>query len=348
MMEMIIRGVSINVASPCYVICEIGNNHDGDIGKAKLLIEAAAECGADAVKFQTFKALDIVSPGVTADAYEGWAVDTDYKYWYQFIETLELPFEAYPSLIDLSHSLGLAFISTPGSIEALEFLDTQNVDAIKIASMDLNNAGLLSAARTIEKPIILSTGMAELEEVRLAVGELSDTSLALLHCVSNYPLKLEDANLRNILLLRDNFDCPIGFSNHALGDELDVLAIAGGASILEKHFTLSRDTERIAEHHFSMEPREMGVLIDRLRATERLLGSYQRILGQEEALNRVSFRRSVTAANQIRHGEIIKIENLKFVRPGNGIPPRDVESILGKRLKRTVEEGDKILHDDIA
>lgn len=241
---------TIGNGNPCYIVSEIGNNHDTNIETAKALIKASYEAGADAVKFQTFKSLDIVNPNMPANAYPGWDVSDRFEYWYQFVNTLAMPYEWYDELIAYTRKLGLAFISTPASIEAAHFLADKKIDALKIASMDLNNTPFLREVDHMGLPVILSTGMSMTEEIQEAVSVFKKSPLILLHCVSNYPLGYEDANLLNIPMLKDAFSLPVGFSNHALGYDLDITAVALGACVIEKHFTFERSNPNIAEHHF--------------------------------------------------------------------------------------------------
>jgi len=342
-----IREKQVGSNWPCYLIAEIGNNHNGDPERARELIRAAHEAGVDAVKFQTFKAKDIVSPKVPANAYPGWDVSDRYSSWIEFVETLELPYEAYDELISQAHTLGLDFISTPASLEALEFLGEKRVDAIKIASMDLNNIPFLQQVSQTGLPVILSTGMSTLEEIQESVQFLSQSRLALLHCVSNYPLKYQDANLLNIVTLQETFSVPVGFSNHALGHDLDIAAVALGARILEKHFTLSRKEKQIAEHHFSMEPSEFKEMVDRVRSFEHALGSRMRSLTSEEEKNRSLARRSIAVKRNLRAGKRIEAKDLLVIRPGTGIEPKHLTEVIGRRLQRSVEAFQTLTWSDI-
>ena len=337
MKKFIINGKIISENQECYIIAEIGNNHNGSKETAKELIKAAADSGADAVKFQTFKALDIVNPKIKSNSYSGWDVPEKFEYWYQFIETLEIPLEWYDELIKLTRELGLAFISTPASIESAKFLSEKSIDAIKIASMDLNNYPFLSEVDLLGLPVILSTGMSTLDEVKKAAEQFKNSPLGLLHCVSNYPLDYKDANLLNIRMFIENFDVPIGFSNHALGYDLDILAISLGAVIIEKHFTLNRKTNHIAEHHFSMEPKELKELVYKIRNTENILGSYQRSLKSEEKKNKQEYRRSLYSKKNLMKNKIINESDIIALRPGVGLEPAMVSKIIGMRANRDIK-----------
>ena len=343
-----VRGKEIGDGWPCYFVAEIGNNHNGDLETARKLIRAAADAGADAVKFQTFKASDIVSPKVPADAYPGWDVSDRFSTWREFIETWELPYDAYDGLIDEAHAHGLAFISTPASFEALHVLVGKRVDALKIASMDLNNIPLLELAKRSGLPVLLSTGMATLEEIRRSVGTLAGVPLVILHCVSCYPLDYSDANLLNIRMLRDRFTIPTGFSNHALGWDLDLAAVTLGAVLIEKHFTLSRATDRLAEHHFSMEPGEMSEMIARARRIEKALGTYERTFTAAEQQSRELARRSVTVIRDLARGETIRAGDVTLLRPGTGIEPGSLSRVIGRRVLHDLRAYDTLTWADLS
>ena len=328
---------TIGKGNPCYVISEIGNNHDTNIKTAKALIKASCKAGADAVKFQTFKSLDIVNPKVPANAYPGWNVAGRFKYWYQFVDTLAMPYEWYDELIPYTRKLGLAFISTPASIEAAHLLAEKKADAIKIASMDLNNTPFLKEVDGLGLPVILSTGMSTIEEIQEAVSVFKKSPLILLHCVANYPLAYEDANLFNIRMLKDKFSFPVGFSNHALGYDLDITAVALGACVIEKHFTFDRSNPSVAEHHFSMQPDEMKQMVEKIRIIEKALGSYERKMTKSELQTRDLARRSITIKKDLRAGEKIAKQDLVVVRPGTGIAPKHVNDVIGKKVKAAMK-----------
>jgi sialic acid synthase SpsE len=332
---------------PCYIISEIGNNHGANKDTAKKMIKASADAGADAVKFQTFKTLDIVNPNVPANAYPGWDVSDKFEYWYQFVETLEMPYEWYDELISYTRSLGLAFISTPASFEAVEFLGSKKVDAVKVASMDLNNIPLLKEIEKLGLPVILSTGMSTIDEIEEAVAVFKKSPLAILHCVSDYPLKSEDAGLLNIKMLRERFKIPVGFSNHALGYDLDIVAAALSASIIEKHFTLDRSDTKTAEHHFSMQPEEMKEMVEKVRMIKKALGGGDRKMNANESKNRQLARRSITAAKEILKGQAISKSDLTFIRPGTGLAPKYLDDVVGKKTKRTIKPYELIERGDL-
>ncbi len=332
-----IRDKIIGEQQNCYFIAEIGNNYEGDKEKAKKLIIAAAESGADAVKFQTFKATDIVSPFVKSNEYPGWDVSDEFEYWYQFVQTLEMPLDWYDELIELTRNLGLAFISTPASYEAAKFLSSKSIDALKIASMDLNNYPFLSKVDKLGLPVIISTGMSSLMEIKKATDQFKVSPHCLLHCVSNYPLDKEDANLLNITMLKEEFNIPVGFSNHALGNRLDIMALTLGASIIEKHFTFDRNTSSVAEHHFSITPEELKNLIEELKSTSISLGSFDRVVKSKEKNNKKQFRRSLYSNKYIAKNKIISEDDIVAIRPGTGLEPANISKIIGKKAIRGIK-----------
>ncbi|MDP3703815.1 MAG: N-acetylneuraminate synthase family protein [Candidatus Omnitrophota bacterium] len=342
-----IRDKQVGAGHPCYLIAEIGNNHHGSPDAAKALIQAAADAGADAVKFQTFKAEDIVSHELPANAFPGFDVSDRFEKWIDYVRTTELAYEAYDDLIREAHAQGVAFLSTPASVEALQLLVDKQADAIKIASMDLNNLPFLRRVAQTGRPVILSTGMSTLEEIREAVQALGRLPLALLHCVSTYPLQYENANLLNISTLQDTFAVPVGFSNHALGYDLDIAAVVLGARLIEKHFTLNRKHPEMAEHHFSMEPDEFADLVSRVRTMERALGSRSRTLTPEEQRNRSLARRSVTVTRDLQAKDVLTAKDLVLLRPGTGIEPKHLNDVIGKRLGRTLKAFQPLAWDDL-
>jgi sialic acid synthase SpsE len=337
----------IGTDQPCYVILEIGNNHDGSVDQAKLLIAEAKQAGADAVKFQTFRAKDIVRPNLLASEILEWNVSDRYTYWYEFVQTLELPWESYDALIEFTHDQGLAFVSTAASIEAVLFLAEKRVDALKVASMDLDNHPLLHAVRKTGLPVVLSTGMGTIQEIDEAVAILEDLPLALLHCVSIYPVDAKSANLRNISMLAERYPVPVGLSDHSLGTSLPIAAVALGACLVEKHFTLSRSTSSIAEHHFSIEPDEARQLIEAVRSVEAALGSHERSLSGAELDNRERYRRSVVVVRDLGRGHTLGPDDLTCVRPADGLSPKYLEDVVGRTLRRDLKCWESLKRDDI-
>ena len=321
-----------------YIIAEIGNNHNGSIEEAKRITLEAYKSGADAIKVQSFRGLDIVSPKVLASDLPEW--DTGgFEYWYQFAESIALPLEDHQELIDYSISLGLDFITTPVSVGILAELEQFNgISAYKVASMDLTNKNLLIQMSKTSKPIIMSTGMGSMEEIGSAVDIFKKSNLTLLHCVSDYPLDPANAFLGNIKILKESFkDYKIGFSDHSLGHELSVAAVCLGAEVIEKHFTLDRNNKKPAEHHMSMEPDEFMRLTQWIKALDTNFSQDKWGRSEIETSNKVQFRRSFHYKSALSLGHIVTLDDLTFVRPGQGIGYDQIEDILEKKLIRSVE-----------
>ncbi len=331
-----------------YIISEIGNNHNGNVEKAIAMIDASKTVGVDAVKFQTFRGIDIVSPKVKANEYKGWDVK-NFEFWYQFLDTIALKLEDHQKVIDYSVKLGLDFITTPTSPYIVEYLEKLNgIKAYKIASMDLNNTPLLEAVAKTKKEIIMSTGMGEIEEVHKAVTILKNHKLSVLHCVSDYPLDPEKAFLNNITMLRNEFPkLDIGFSDHSLGHELCIAARCLGAVVFEKHITLDRKDLSPAEHHFSMEPNEFKEMVNWIRHIDTNLNTTGFSRSETEKVNKLKYRRSYHYTADFKKGEKMTVEKLSFVRPGEGIDNDELLNFIGKTLIKDVKAYDPCNLNDI-
>lgn len=330
-----------------YIISEIGNNHNGNPEKALELIDVSAEAGVDAVKFQTFRGIDIVSPRVLADEYKGWDVK-GHRYWYEFLDTIALPLQNHQAVIDYTNAKQLHFITTPTSPYIVEFLESlTGIHAYKVASMDLNNVPLLRALAKTSKKILMSTGMGEMEEVKKAAAYFVNHELEILHCVSDYPLEPSKAFLNNIVALKKEFPGKrIGFSDHSLGHELCVAARCLGAELFEKHITLSRKDPNPAEHHFSMEPGEFKNLVSWLRSIDENLDITDFGRSNTEKENKFKYRRSYHYAASLQQGTELGLNNLNFVRPGDGVNEEELMLLIGKKLTRGVEAYDPCRKED--
>lgn len=344
-----VAGRKVGDDAPCYVIAEIGNNHNSDPDKAERLIRAAAASGVDAVKFQTFKARDIHNPTVRADAYPNFDASDRFETWVEYVETTELKYEHYPRLMKVAEECGVHFMSTPASMEALDFLVRLGTPALKVASMDLTNQPFLAACARSGLPVILSTGMSDLDEVDQAVADLAGAPLSVLHCVSNYPTEFSDVRLRNMTMLAARYPHAVpGFSSHTAGIEAELAAVALGAKVIEKHFTLDRNDPNLAEHHVSLEPAEMRALMDGVRRVEAALGGSERVLTPTESANRDLARRSVVLARALAKGEALRREDLVLIRPGTGIKPRHIEELPGRIAARDLAAWQPLQWEDLA
>jgi sialic acid synthase SpsE len=334
------------ISDKIFIIAEIGNNHNGNIETAKRLIDVAVESGVDAVKFQTFRGTDIVSPKVLSSDYPEWNV-TEYKYWYEFANSIALPLNDHREVFSYANKKGVIPFSTPTSVEIVDFLDELRVPFYKIASMDITNVQLLEKVASKNKPVIMSTGMAEENDIENAVKFFDINKLVLLHCVSDYPLVYSSANLRSINWLQKRFNCPVGFSDHSLGYDLALAAVALGARVIEKHITLDRNSPQKAEHHFALEPDELKILVKKIRQIEASLGKEEIVISPGEKDLRKKALRSMHLNNDLKEGHILTEEDIAIVRPNDGIEPKYYKDVLGKKLKKNKKSWDPLTKEDI-
>jgi len=325
--------------SEVFIIAEAGVNHNGDIHLAHKLVDAAKEAGADAVKFQTFKAENVVSKIAEKAEYQKETTNSE-ESQYEMIKKLELSFEDFVKIKDYCDKKGIIFLSTPFDYESVDFLKSL-VPLYKIGSGEITNLPFLEYIAKKGKPIILSTGMSTLGEVEEAVKTIinvnSSLPLVLLHCVSNYPAKYEDVNLKAMLTLKEAFKLPVGYSDHTLGIEIAIAAIALGAKVIEKHFTLDRDLPG-PDHKASLESDELKKMVKAIRNVEKVLGNGIKKPAQSELKVMKVARRSLVVARDIRAGEVVKESDILIKRPGTGILPKFKEIIIGMRLTRDVKK----------
>jgi sialic acid synthase SpsE len=317
-----------------YIIAEIGANHNGSIKLAKKLIKQARSVGADSAKFQSWSKKNLFSKNI-----------------YESNPELERQLDAwslnYIQFIELKKTCDkedITFSCTPISKEDVDFLvEELGVDFIKVASMDLNNLPFLKYIASKHKPIILSTGLGSFEEIQKAVETITskNDNLILLHCISAYPPKIDHINLNNIDMLRDEFRLPVGFSDHYPDETFSLAAVAKGASVIERHFTLDKKMSGW-DHSISSDENGMKNLVKNAELINRSLGSYNRIIYDNEKKQKESFRRSAVAKKNLRKGDIIKEEDIVFKRPGEGIPPNQINEIIGKRITKNITK-DSIL-----
>lgn len=329
-----------------FIIAEIGNNHNGNADTAKELIDAAVDAGADAVKFQSFRGEDIVTPKVLSSEYPGWNV-TEHQYWCDFLDTIALPLEAHKDVFDYAWKKGVVPFSTAASPQIVSFLEGLNVLLYKVASMDVTNVQLLKRIAATGKPVIMSTGMAEEVEIDQAVRWLDIKKLAVLHCVSDYPLAYQNANLKSMIMLKEKYGCPVGFSDHSLTYDLPIAAVACGARIIEKHITLNRNSAKKAEHHFAFEPAEFKELVIRIRNIEAALGRETIRNSDSELEFRKKARRSLHVNKALNRGDILKAEDICVLRPSDGAAPEEFEKFLGQTVKSDKEAWDPLTLEDV-
>lgn len=341
-----IEGRIIGKNNPVFIIAEAGVNHNGDIHLAKKLVDTAALAGVDAVKFQTFKTEDLTTRDAEMAEYQ---VDNigESASQFEMIKKLELGYDEFIELQHYCSSKGILFLSTPHTLDAMRFLDPI-VPAFKIGSGDLTNLPFLKELANLGKPILLSTGMSTLDEVRDAVQTILDRGndhLALLHCVTNYPAAMEDMNLRAIETLQREFNLVVGFSDHSSGYVASVAAVSLGAVILEKHFTIDR-TLPGPDHKASLDPEQLREYVRLIRTTESSLGDgIKKPASCEIAIKDVA-RKSLVAIQDIKAGTLLEQSMIGIKRPGTGIPPKFMTELIGRRTKVDIRN-DSLLHWDM-
>jgi N-acetylneuraminate synthase/N,N'-diacetyllegionaminate synthase len=327
----------IGEGASCFVIAEAGVNHNGDLALAHRLIDAAANAGADAVKFQTFRADRLVSATAPKAEYQTAATGAA-ESQHAMLRRLELDEAAHVALQQHATQRGIIFLSTPFDEASADLLTAMRIPAFKVSSGELTNLPFLKHLARHRQPVILSTGMATLDEVRAAVAALGDVPLALLQCVSNYPAEPADTNLRAMQTMRDSFGVPVGYSDHTLGNEIAFAAVALGAAIIEKHLTLDR-TLPGPDHAASSEPTEFGALVRGIRAIESAFGDGVKRPAACEANVASVARRSLVAARDIAPGEILGATEIEALRPAGGLPPGAQARLLGRRARASIPAG---------
>ncbi|EHR9975001.1 N-acetylneuraminate synthase [Campylobacter upsaliensis] len=325
------------------IIAEAGVNHNGDINLAKKLIEQAAKAGADVVKFQTFKANSCVSVSAKKAKYQ---LETTAKEESQLemIKKLELSYESHFELMKHCKKHGIAFLSTPFDLESVEFLRGLDLPYFKIPSGEITNLPYLKAVAKCKKKVLLSTGMANLGEIEAALTILRKNgtrNITLLHCNTEYPTPFEDVNLNALKTLKEAFKLEVGYSDHTEGIVASLGAVALGAVVIEKHFTLDKTMEG-PDHRASLEFEELRVLCKGIRELEKALGSGIKKASKSEAKNKIIARKSLVAKREIQKGEKFSIENLTTKRPGSGISAMRYEEYLGKRALKTYKKDELI------
>ncbi len=332
----------------CYVIAEAGVNHDGRLDDARELVRAAHASGADAVKFQLFRAAELVAADAPKAQYQRQTTDPG-ESQLAMLEKLELPVGAFVELAALARQLGIAFLCSGYSAGALDALDEIDVPAFKLASAQIVEPALLAQAARKGRPLLISIGMATLEEIERALAVVranGDPPVALLQCTTEYPAPIEDANLRTIPALAARFDVPVGFSDHTSGETACIAAVALGAVVVEKHLTL--DNARPGpDHAASLEPDRFAALVRAVRETEAALGSADRLPTPRERDNAFHMRRSLHAAVRIPAGTRIEAVHVTLRRPADGLPPDDFERVVGATAAADIESDSPLTADNV-
>jgi len=328
--------------SSAFIIAEAGVNHNGSLELALKLVDAAVEVGANAIKFQTFKTEKVLSKNADKATYQKEST-AENETQFEMIKKLELSYNDFKKIKRYCEEKGIMFLSTPDEEESLDFLcDTIEVPYIKIGSGEVTNYPFLKYIASKNKPVILSTGMSTIGEVEKAVNTMYSVNesleIALLHCTTNYPTPYEEVNLRAMLTLKEAFKLPVGYSDHTLGIEVPVAAVALGANIIEKHLTLDKKLPG-PDHKASMEPREFKRMVEAIRNIEKAMGDgIKRPNNSEKEIQKV-VRRRLAATRHMEAGEVVKEKDIAIKRVSEGLLPEFFEVILGKKLRKEIEEG---------
>lgn len=326
-----------------YIIAEAGVNHNGDLDTAFKLVEKAHAAGADCVKFQTFISENDISCHAEKAAYQKETCGNA-ESQLDMVKKLELPFQAFSELKAYCDQLGIAFLSTPFDLESVAFLNAIDMPFWKVPSGEVTHLPYLLAIARTGKPVVMSTGMCEMEEIQRAMDVLKANGtpqITLLHCNTEYPTPYEDVNLRAMEAMRKRFGVDVGYSDHTLGIEVPIAAAALGAVIVEKHFTLDKSMDG-PDHRASLEPEELAAMVRGIRRAEKALGSGEKTVSPSERKNRGIARKSVVARRAICKGDVLTEENLAVKRPGTGISPMRWFEVLGTRAVRDFAEDELI------
>ncbi len=327
-----------------FIIAEAGVNHNGSLDNAKRMVECAAEAGADAIKFQTFKAETLVCKNAQKAEYQKEATGNE-ESQFEMLKKLELTEEEYEELKRYCGEKHIMFLSTPFDLDSLRYLNEIGIEIIKIPSGEITNYPYLREIGKLRKPIIMSTGMSTMAEVEEAVEVLQMNGardITLLHCNTQYPTPYGDVNLRAMLALKDKFHTEVGYSDHTLGIEIPIAATAMGATVIEKHFTLNRGMEG-PDHKASLEPDELKCMIQSIRNVEQAMGTGIKAPTNSEYKNILVARKSIVARKQIQAGESFTEENITTKRPGDGMSPMRWNEVIGKTASREYGVDEKIV-----
>lgn len=326
-----------------YIIAEAGVNHNGDINLAKEMIDVAKKAGVDAIKFQTFKADKLVSLSAKKAKYQEIETGSE-ETQFQMLKKLELSYDDFRELQVYCERKGIEFLSTPFDMDSIDFLTDLGIKLFKVPSGEITNLPYLIKIAKTGKPIILSTGMSNLNDIELALNvmkEYGGNDISLLHCNTEYPTPYEDVNLKAMLTIRDTFGVTVGYSDHTVGNEVSIAAVAMGAEIIEKHFTLDKNMEG-PDHKASLSPSELISFVKSIRITEKALGINQKVPTLSEQKNIVAARKSLVANRTIKKGEPFTEDNLTVKRPGNGVSPTMWFEVLGKPAIRDFKQDELI------
>lgn len=326
-----------------FIIAEAGVNHNGDWEIAKQLVDAAVEAGADAVKFQTFKAEKLVCKNAEKADYQKETTDKA-ESQFEMLKKLELTEDMHQMLLEYCKEKGILFLSTPFDVDSVDYLIGMGMEIMKIPSGEITNYPYLRKVAQTGKRVILSTGMSNLQEVKAAVAVLKEyrsKDIAVLHCNTEYPTPFTDVNLKAMITLRDELEIEVGYSDHTPGIEIPIAAVALGAQIIEKHFTLDKTMEG-PDHKASLEPDELKAMVAAIRNVEAALGNGIKVPSASEQKNTAIARKSIVAKCNIEKGQIFTENNLTTKRPGTGISPMRWNEIIGTEAQRSYKEDELI------
>jgi len=334
------------------IIAEAGVNHNGDIQIAKKLVKYASFAGADYIKFQTFEALKLVSSSTKKADYQKLNDNTNDESQFSMLKSLELGHDDHYALIKECEKYNIKFLSSAFDVQGLEFLNSIGVDLFKVPSGELTNLPYLEKLSSIGKPIILSTGMANLGEIwsamKILTKGISKEKITILHCNTEYPTPMRDVNLKAMVNIRREFNCKVGYSDHTLGIEIPIAAVAMGAAVIEKHFTIDRKFVG-PDHASSLEPEELELMVNSIRNVELAVsGNGEKLPTPSEKKNISLVRKSIHSSKFIKSGQIISEDDLIPLRPGDGISPMEWYKIIGSKARNDIPSYQKIKYSDFS
>ncbi len=330
----------VGIDEPCFIIAEMSANHLQDLDRAKKIIFEAKQSGADAVKLQTYRPDTITINCKKSDFLAPKGSPWDGMNLFELYKTAYTPWEWHEELINYANELGIIIFSSPFDFTAVDFLENLNVPAYKIASFEINDIPLIRKVAKTGKPVIISTGIAYLEDIALAIDTCKkegNNNVVLLKCVSEYPTVYNNINLNTIPNMRETFDCVVGLSDHSRGNEVAIASVVLGGKVIEKHLTLKRE-DGGPDGSFSMEPDELSMLVEQIRNVEKALGKVTYELTDSQKNSREKSR-SLYVVENIKAGEIFTMDNVKSIRPGAGLHTKYLDDILGKKAKCDIERG---------
>lgn len=341
-----VRQLFLGEQNPVYIIAEVGVNHNGSLELAMKCVDEAVKAGADAVKFQTFKSSKLVTKSASKASYQLQNTRSS-ESQLEMLKKLEFSFDDFTELQKYCLAKQIDFLSTPFDEESAAFLNSIEIDALKIGSGDLNNLPFLRQIDSYGRPVLLSTGMSSLEEVRESLSVFEKSQVVLLHCTSDYPAPIDEVNLLAIKTMREQFGKITGYSDHTEGHEVTIAAVALGAKVIEKHFTLDRSLPG-PDHKASLEPQPFAEMVQAIRNVERALGDGVKRCMPSEENTRVVARKSLVIARPVKAGTILSGDDLVIKRPGTGIEPKYYDMVLGKKLIRDMAGDEMLSWGDLA